>query len=161
VEDARNDPRTLANPLVASAFGLQFYAGAPLKTHDGFNLGTLCVIDRQPRQVTEDDRQVLVDLAAIVIDELELRLAARNVVAASDERLAQGRQREVQAMQLNDDVVQALAVAKLALDIGEYSQAAGRVGTALEASKRLLSQMGEEAMTLRRDSVLTPERANA
>ena len=91
VEDARNDPRTLANPLVASAFGLQFYAGAPLKTQDGFNLGTLCVIDRQPRPVTEEDRQVLVDLAAIVIDELELRLAARNVFTAEDEGPGLGR----------------------------------------------------------------------
>ncbi|MEP6752357.1 MAG: GAF domain-containing protein [Candidatus Dormiibacterota bacterium] len=161
VEDARNDPRTLANPLVASKFGLQFYAGAPLKTQDGFNLGTLCVIDRQPRHVTEEERRVLVDLAAIVIDELELRLAARNVVAAADERLALGRQREVQAMQLNDDVVQSLAVAKLALDMGEISQAASRVESALEASKRLLSQMGEEALTLRRDSLQGGERATA
>ena len=77
VNDARNDPRTLANPLVASSFGLQFYAGAPLRTHDGFNLGTLCVIDRAPREVDEEEKQILIDLAAIVIDELALRLAAR------------------------------------------------------------------------------------
>jgi GAF domain-containing protein len=151
VNDARNDPRTLANPLVASSFGLQFYAGAPLRTHDGFNLGTLCVIDRAPRDVDEEDKQVLIDLAAIVIDELELRLAARKVIAAADERVAMTHQRQHQAIQLNDDVVQALAVAKLALDMGEVQQAADRVTTALDASKRLLSQMGEDAPTLRRE----------
>lgn len=48
VERADTDPRTLANPLVAGEFGLRFYAGAPLKTRDGHNLGTICVIDREP-----------------------------------------------------------------------------------------------------------------
>ena len=72
IEDARRDPRSLANPLVAGDFGLQFYAGAPLRTHDGFNLGTMCVLDRHPRSFLHRDRQVLEDLAAIVVDELEL-----------------------------------------------------------------------------------------
>jgi GAF domain-containing protein len=46
--DARVDPRTLANPLVAGEFGLRFYAGVPLTTRDGYNLGTLCVITARP-----------------------------------------------------------------------------------------------------------------
>ncbi len=150
VNDARHDPRTLANALVASSFGLQFYAGAPLRTRDGFNLGTLCVIDRAPRQITADETALLVDLAAIVIDELELRLAARSVAAAADERLTATRRRRHQVMQLNDDVVQALAVAKLALDTGRTAEAAGPVTTALNASKKLLSDMGDDASTLRR-----------
>ena len=78
-QDARSDPRTLANPLVANDFGLRFYAGAPLITTDGFRLGTLCIIDRQPRELTPDDEASLTDLAAIVITELDLRLAARKV----------------------------------------------------------------------------------
>jgi GAF domain-containing protein len=49
--DASTDPRSLANPLVAGEFGLRFYAGVPLRTTDGFNLGTLCVIDKEPRAV--------------------------------------------------------------------------------------------------------------
>lgn len=154
VSDARHDPRTLANPLVASSFGLQFYAGAPLHTQDGYNLGTLCVIDREPRVVDEDEKQVLVDLAAIVIDELELRLAARNVLTAADERETMIRKRQQQAMQLNDDVVQALSVAKLSLDMGQVDEAAGRVSDALEASKHLLSEMGQDAPTLRREKAV-------
>jgi sigma-B regulation protein RsbU (phosphoserine phosphatase) len=86
VEDAAADPRTLANPLVAGDFGLRFYAGAPLKTRDGFNLGTLCVIDREPRELGPDEARMLEDLAAIVVDELELRLSARTAVAREHER---------------------------------------------------------------------------
>lgn len=89
--DAKTDPRSLANPLVAGEFGLRFYAGAPLTTQDGFNLGTLCVIDYEPRDVTTGQTQLLTDLAQIVIDELELRNAARLAV---DE--AQGRLHEVE-----------------------------------------------------------------
>lgn len=77
VEDARKDPRTLANPLVAEDFGLQFYAAAPLKTKQGFNLGTFCIIDKQKRYINSDQQEILKDLAAIVMDEIELRLSAR------------------------------------------------------------------------------------
>ena len=88
VTDAVADPRTLANPLVAGEFGLRFYAGAPLTTHDGFNLGTLCVIDREPREVTEQEKDLLVDLARVVVDELELRRNARLAVASAEQRLS-------------------------------------------------------------------------
>jgi sigma-B regulation protein RsbU (phosphoserine phosphatase) len=80
VEDAAVDPRTLANPLVAGDFGLRFYAGVPLTTSDGYNLGTLCLLDQEPRPLTDDEAATLADLAAIVMDELELRLSARTVV---------------------------------------------------------------------------------
>lgn len=80
VTDARHDPRTLANSLVAGEFGLRFYAGVPLTTSEGHNLGTLCVLDTQPREVTEQEIQTLTDLAEIVVGELELRLAARETV---------------------------------------------------------------------------------
>ncbi len=85
VTDAQTDPRTLANPLVAGEFGLRFYAGAPLRTHDGHNLGTLCVLGKEPRDVTEAEMTSLGDLAAIVMDELELRLVARKAVDHQNE----------------------------------------------------------------------------
>jgi len=77
VTDAEVDPRTLTNPLVVGELGLRFYAGAPLTTRDGYNLGTLNVIDIEPRELTALQIATLEDLAAIVVDELELRLAAR------------------------------------------------------------------------------------
>ncbi len=75
VEAARTDARTLANPLVAGKFGLQFYAAAPLRTTDGHRLGTLCVIDREPRMFSPQQADVLQGLADIVMDEMELRLS--------------------------------------------------------------------------------------
>ena len=90
VTDAALDPRTLTNPLVAGSFGLRFYAAAPLTTHDGYRLGTLCVLDRAPREMRPGDRETLADLAAIVMDELELRLAARRLADVENRlRLAQ------------------------------------------------------------------------
>jgi sigma-B regulation protein RsbU (phosphoserine phosphatase) len=97
VENAAVDPRTLANPLVAGEMGLRFYAGAPLKTRDGFNLGTLCVIDQQPREFSDEDAEILAELAEVVMDELELRLAARRTVS---EQTALREQAEVLAREL-------------------------------------------------------------
>lgn len=87
--DATKDIRSLANPLVAGDFGLRFYAGVPLRTTDGFNLGTLCVIDKEPRPVTQDQIEDLKDLASLVMDQLEFRISAMRSLATADEALAQ------------------------------------------------------------------------
>jgi phosphoserine phosphatase RsbU/P len=79
VLDASVDPRHLTNPLVAEEFGLRFYAAAPIVTHDGYRLGTVNVMDKQPREITQLQMDTLKDLAAIVVDELELRLSARRL----------------------------------------------------------------------------------
>lgn len=84
LSDASVDPRSLANPLVAGDFGLRFYAGVPLTTSDGHNLGTLCVIDKQARAVDQEQIEDLKDLASVVVDQLELRLAARVALARAD-----------------------------------------------------------------------------
>jgi sigma-B regulation protein RsbU (phosphoserine phosphatase) len=98
VSDAATDLRTLTNPLVAGDFGLRFYAGVPLTTRDGHNLGTLCVIDRKPREVTADEIENLVDLAGLVTDELELRLQARRTVDR-EERLRRNAEELAGALQ--------------------------------------------------------------
>ncbi|WP_246486441.1 GAF domain-containing protein [Kribbella qitaiheensis] len=74
ISNAAVDPRTLLNPLVTGSLGLRFYLGIPLTTNDGHNLGTLCAIDREPRHATPDQVATRQDLAAVVMDELELRL---------------------------------------------------------------------------------------
>lgn len=151
IEDARRDPRALANPLVAGDFGLQFYAGAPLRTSDGHNLGTVCVIDRAPRRIGPSERSVLEDLAAIVVDELELRLAARRADAAASERMRLADERQRQAIDLNDDVVQSLVLARMSLESSESRDVMEHVERALMGAKRILSEMATDASSLRRN----------
>jgi formate hydrogenlyase transcriptional activator len=79
IRDALTDARALANPLVTKEVGLRFYAAAPLRTHDGFNLGTLCIMDRKARKLSVLEAGMLTKLAALVMDQMELRLAARKV----------------------------------------------------------------------------------
>ncbi|MFT4469404.1 GAF domain-containing serine/threonine-protein kinase [Arthrobacter sulfonylureivorans] len=74
INNAPADPRAAANSLVAGGFGLKFYAGVPLKTREGFNLGTLCVMDFEPRDFSAEDTLTLEDLAAVVMNSLELQL---------------------------------------------------------------------------------------
>lgn len=88
VLDASVDPNALANPLVAGEFGLRFYVGAPLTTWDGHNLGTICVIDKEPREIADEDIATLEQLAAIVVHELEFRLATRTIVESERDKRA-------------------------------------------------------------------------
>ncbi|GGD92705.1 PAS domain S-box protein [Planktosalinus lacus] len=73
VEDAHKDPRFKDNSLVTGEPHIGFYAGMPLVTNDGVALGSLCVIDRQPRQLNEDQRLALKSLAQQVMHLLTLR----------------------------------------------------------------------------------------
>lgn len=80
IKNAAEDPRSLSNPLVAGEFGLRFYAAMPLQTEQLYNLGTLCIIDKQPREFGDEEKYILKELARIVMDEMDLRLAVRNTV---------------------------------------------------------------------------------
>ncbi|WP_438816895.1 GAF domain-containing protein [Umezawaea beigongshangensis] len=82
VNDGAVDPRTLDHPLVRGELGLRFYTAAPITTGDGHRLGTVNVIDREPREVTDNQIGTLTALAGIVADQLELRLAAIQAVRA-------------------------------------------------------------------------------
>jgi len=78
VTNAKTDPRTTAHPLVTGELGLQFYAAAPITTSDGYRLGAVAVMDTEPREATSEQLEMLADLAAVVMAELELRLSAMN-----------------------------------------------------------------------------------
>ncbi len=73
IEDAATDPRFAGNPLVTGDPNLRFYAGCPLITAEGYALGTLCVIDRQPRKLTAAQLDVLRRLGRQLVNLLELR----------------------------------------------------------------------------------------
>lgn len=76
VTDAAIDPRTAGNALVHGATGVRFYAAAPIITPDGLRLGTVNVLDTHPSQAGADELATLTDLAAVVMDELELHRSA-------------------------------------------------------------------------------------
>lgn len=73
IEDATKDPRFAGNPLVIGEPHLRFYAGCPLITPEGFALGTICVIDREPRQISLAEQDVLRRLARQLVNLLELK----------------------------------------------------------------------------------------
>ncbi len=72
VPDAQLDPRFTDNPLVTGEPRIRFYAGHPLAALDGHRLGTLCLIDRRPRELNESDQATLRDLAAWASTELSV-----------------------------------------------------------------------------------------
>ncbi|WP_372922318.1 diguanylate cyclase, partial [Roseovarius sp.] len=74
VADTRRDSRFASTPILADAPHLRFYAGVQLKSQKGYHLGTLCVLDREPRELDENQRFVLQTLANQVVKNLEMNL---------------------------------------------------------------------------------------
>jgi len=73
VEDARKDPRFATNPYVLGDPNIRFYAGAPIKVKNTVNLGSVCVLDSKPRQITTKQEKLLKLLSSQVSHLLELR----------------------------------------------------------------------------------------
>jgi GAF domain-containing protein len=71
IEDAALDPRFAQNPIVLEEPHIRFYAGHPVKGAGGHNVGTLCIMDKAPREFTDDDRETLRDLGDMVEKELK------------------------------------------------------------------------------------------
>jgi diguanylate cyclase (GGDEF)-like protein len=76
VEDTGADGRFVNNPFVSGDPFVRFYAGAPLLSHNRVPIGTLCVVDQTPRRFQAPQRQILSDLAALTMSQLELQRAA-------------------------------------------------------------------------------------
>jgi GAF domain-containing protein len=81
--DALQEPCLLANPLVTGEFGLRFYAGAPIVTDDGFALGTVCIVDKEPRPFSEREQEMLQEFATSAMQDIEARLQSLELSPAS------------------------------------------------------------------------------
>ena len=84
IPDATEHPQFKDHPYVTGGMKIRFYAGAPLTTPDGFNIGTICVIDQEPKQLNDDQRQALETLAKHVITQLESRKKNIELIRAKE-----------------------------------------------------------------------------
>ncbi len=87
VEDTLEDERFFDNPLVTSGPDIRFYAGAPLHTDTGYRLGTLCLIDRQPRSFDDTQIALLRELAAMVEDLIRADARQRRQTTEMEQKL--------------------------------------------------------------------------
>jgi GAF domain-containing protein len=117
--DASLDPKTSDNPLVTGDFGLRFYAAAPLRTHDGYNIGALCVADQQPRQVEAHDLEILLLLAGLAMDRVESLHVQRSI--NEENRILHARVGELEELQDSQDRLSASLAHDLRNSLGSSS----------------------------------------
>jgi len=91
LRDAADDDRATAHPLVHD-LGIRFYAGAPLRTDQGLSLGTVWVIDQKPRELASGEAEMLRALAALAMNQMELRLYAEKVARLEQDQRMIGTQ---------------------------------------------------------------------
>ncbi|MGC3997976.1 MAG: GAF domain-containing sensor histidine kinase [Anaeromyxobacter sp.] len=126
VADARQDPRFAANPLVTGDPWIRFYCGVPIRSPEGAGLGTLCLIDRAPRQLPEDALGALLTLGRLVESELELRRGQRRLQGGLEEARSHQRDQELLAAMVVHDLRGPLTAIELAASVIEPADAGSR-----------------------------------
>lgn len=110
VSDALNDARFRENPLVTGEPHIRFYAGAPLVTEDQYALGTLCVVDCQPRELDSDQKEALQAVARLALRQMELRKNLQLLKAALSDRTKEEHAKELEIKRLEEKLVRVLGV---------------------------------------------------
>jgi len=110
VPDTLQDARFRENPLVLGEPHIRFYAGAPLINEDGYALGTLCVVDRQPRELDLEQRQALKSLRQLALRQMELRRNLQLLKDALNDRTREEHARELELKRLEEKLVRVLGL---------------------------------------------------
>jgi GAF domain-containing protein len=108
VPDTLQDERFRNNPLVVSDPRIRFYAGAPLISEEGYALGTLCVVDRAPREFTTEQREALKALTRLVLAQMEFRRNLALLKEALNDRTKEEHERERELQKLQATLVRIL-----------------------------------------------------
>lgn len=136
IEDTIKDERFADNPLVVNDPAIRFYAGAPIVSAKGFRLGSICIIDSKPRELSADDAKMLTILSEQVSKLLELRLRNKLLRQQAEEQLRlekmllqktlQEHEKEKQSIsaELHENIAQALAATKFYLEMAEEGHGA-------------------------------------
>jgi len=110
VPDALKDDRFRNNPLVVDDPHIRFYAGVPLINEEGLALGTICVVDQTPRELSDDERDALKALSRLVMAQMEFR---RNLILLKDalsDRTKEEHEREKELIHLQQSLVRVLGL---------------------------------------------------
>jgi GAF domain-containing protein len=110
VPDTLQDPRFRENPLVTGEPHIRFYAGTPLINEDGFALGTLCVVDRQPRQLDPEQKEAISALGRLALRQMELRMNLELLKEALNDRTREEHARELELKRLEEKLVRVLGL---------------------------------------------------
>lgn len=150
VNDAREDARFASNPLVTGSPNIVFYAGVPLINQDGYALGSLCVIDVEPKQLTSEQVKSLKILARQVLTQIELRKKVTELEASNTKLLETNTFIQKFAITAAHDIknpLSSILLTSQALQMrltntGDQKSRA-LVGLTISASKRLLTLVDE------------------
>ena len=162
IPDTRRDPRFADNPLVTDAPNIHFYAGAPLKTSAGHVLGTLCVVDTKPRELSPEQQEALFALSRQVIGQLDMRIKLNELeqaqrqlreVAAHQERIKEEERTRI-AREIHDELGGVLTGIKsylsFAIDSAQRGgldadphliKASGLADSAIETVRRVITDL--------------------
>jgi GAF domain-containing protein len=110
VPDTLQDARFRENPLVLGEPHVRFYAGAPLINEDGYALGTLCVVDREPRELDEEQQEALLTLGRLALRQMELRKNLQLLKDALNDRTKEEHARELELKRLEEKLVRVMGL---------------------------------------------------